>query len=93
MESNPQKVILYARVSTEEQASDDHFSIKAQLNEMKDYAEVRDWEVARSFVDGGVTGTRLDRPQLSAALEMIKSGESDVLLVHELSRLSRSSIY
>ena len=93
MESNPQKVILYARVSTEEQASDDHFSIEAQLSEMKDYAKARDWEVVRSFVDGGVTGTHLDRPQLNAALKMIKAGECDVLLVHELSRLSRSSIY
>jgi|GEM_PF-1287255 len=32
MTSNPQEVILYARVSTEEQATDDHYSIEAQLN-------------------------------------------------------------
>ena len=93
MTSNPQEVILYARVSTEEQASDEHFSIEAQLNEMKDYARVRGWVVKHEFIDGGVTGTSMDRPQLDAALAVVKARECDVLLVHELSRLSRSSIY
>ena len=93
MPQKQQEVILYARVSTEEQASDEHYSIEAQLNEMKDYAKVRGWVVKNEFVDGGVTGTRLDRPQLDAAIAMVEGNECDVLLVHELSRLSRSSIY
>ena len=93
MATKQQEVILYARVSTEEQASDEHYSIEAQLNEMKDYAKVRGWVVKNEFVDGGVTGTRLDRPQLDAAIAMVEGNECDVLLVHELSRLSRSSIY
>ena len=93
MTSNPQEVILYARVSTEEQASDEHFSIEAQLNEMKEYARVRGWVVKNEFIDGGVSGTSMDRPQLDAALTVVKAQECDVLLVHELSRLSRSSIY
>ncbi len=93
MTSKPQEVILYARVSTEEQATDDHYSIEAQLNEMKEYARVRGWVVKNEFVDGGVSGTSMDRPQLDAALAVVKARECDVLLVHELSRLSRSSIY
>ncbi|MEA3350738.1 MAG: recombinase family protein, partial [Chloroflexota bacterium] len=93
MTSKKQEVILYARVSTEEQASDDHFSIDAQFNEMRAYAEAQGWIVKSEFVDGGVTGTRLDRPQLEAAMAMVEAEECDVLLVHELSRLSRSSIY
>ena len=93
MTSKPQEVVLYARVSTEEQASDDHYSIEAQLNEMKDYAGARGWLVKNEFVDGGVTGTQLDRPQLDAALAAVEAKECDVLLVHELSRLSRASIY
>jgi len=93
MTSKQQEVILYARVSTEEQASDEHFSIDAQLHEMKDYARARGWLVKYEFIDGGVTGTRLDRPQLEAALALIEAKECDVLLVHELSRLSRSSIF
>jgi DNA invertase Pin-like site-specific DNA recombinase len=32
------RAVLYARVSTEEQAGKDHFSIEAQLHEMRDYA-------------------------------------------------------
>jgi len=93
MTSKQQEVILYARVSTEEQASDEHYSIEAQLNEMKDYANARGWVVKDEFVDGGLSGTQLDRPQLDAALALVEARECDVLLVHELSRLSRASIY
>jgi len=83
------RAICYARVSTEEQGTDEHFSIEAQLNEMQEFAQRRGWEVIAQFIDM-MSGTRRDRPQLEAALEMIKRRECDVLLVHELSRLSRS---
>ena len=85
-----QVVTLYARVSSEDQASDDHFSIEAQLNEMKEYAQARGWEIQQQLVDGGITGTHMDRPNLAALLETVKAGECDIVLVHELSRLSRS---
>ena len=64
-----QVVTLYARVSSEDQASDDHFSIEAQLNEMKEYAQARGWEIQQQLVDGGITGTHMDRPNLAALLE------------------------
>jgi DNA invertase Pin-like site-specific DNA recombinase len=84
------RAILYARVSTEEQAGEDHYSISAQLNEMKEFAERKGWKIAGEFIDEGISGTRRDRPQLQAALETIAQHSCDVFLVHELSRLSRS---
>lgn len=84
------RVVFYARVSTEEQASDNHYSIQAQINEMHEFAQRHGWEEAGVFIDEGISGTRRDRPQLLALLELARSRSFDILLVHELSRLSRS---
>ena len=88
--SPARRVVFYARVSTEEQASDNHYSINAQVNEMHEFAVHHGWEEVGVFIDEGVSGTKRDRPQLSALLEMARNKGFDVLLVHELSRLSRS---
>ena len=84
------RVVLYARVSTEEQAGEDHFSIEAQINEMREAAAKYEWEVVGEFVDEGVSGTLRDRPQLEIVLDMVSRKACDIVLVHELSRLSRS---
>ncbi len=81
-------VALYARVSTDMQAEEGK-SIAAQLAEMREYAQSRGWVVVAEFVDPGYTGTTMDRPALQAALEGAARGAYDILLVHELSRLSR----
>ena len=86
------RAVLYARVSKEEQASKDHFSIDAQINEMRECADERGWEVTATFVDD-MSGTKMKRPELEAMLEMADGQGFDVLLVHELSRLSRASVY
>jgi len=83
------RVALYARVSTEEQGSEEHFSIEAQLNEMRELAQAKGWEVVAEFVES-ISGTRRDRPQLQALLALAAQRGFDILLVHELSRLSRS---
>ncbi len=84
------RVVLYARVSTEEQAGKDHYSIDAQLHEMRDYASEKGWSIVGEFVDEGESGTKRDRPQLNAALSVTQKKGCDIFLAHELSRLSRS---
>jgi site-specific DNA recombinase len=84
-----ERVALYARVSTEMQA-EEGFSIEAQLNEMRAYAAQRGWRVVAEFVDAGISGSTMDRPGLRALLEAAQAHQFDVVLVHELSRLSRS---
>ena len=90
--SNNERVVLYARVSTGEQASEDHFSIQAQIHEMQELAAEHGWEVVGEYVDE-ITGTSVKRPELETLLAMVERKEFDVLLVHELSRLSRASVY
>jgi site-specific DNA recombinase len=84
------RAVLYARVSTEEQAGKDHFSIEAQLHEMRDHASEKGWSIVGEFVDEGESGTKRERPQLNAALSIAQKKGCDIFLAHELSRLSRS---
>lgn len=84
------KAIIYARVSTEEQAGENHFSIEAQINETREFAAKHGWEVVGEYIDEGISGTRRDRPQLQAVLDLVQQRAIDILLVHELSRLSRT---
>jgi len=83
------RVALYARVSTEMQA-EEGLSIAAQLAEMREYAHSRGWEVVAEFIDAGVSGSTIDRSGLRALLQAAEERAFDVVLVHELSRLSRS---
>ena len=87
--STSERVALIARVSTSMQAEEGK-SIPAQLAEMHEYAERRAWTVVAEFVDAGYSGSSLDRPGIQAMLEAAEAHAFDILLVHELSRLSRS---
>ncbi len=87
-----ERVAAYARVSTEMQA-EEGLSSTAQLNEIREYATARSWTVVSEFVDAGISGQTLDRPGLQNMLTAAEQGAFDVVIVHELSRLSRSSVY
>ena len=86
--TNP-RVVLYARVGTEAQTTDDQYTLDAQLTELRDYAASHGWLHAGEFSET-ISGLRHDRPQLEAVLRLAQSQAFDILLVHELSRLSRS---
>ncbi|MEA3309337.1 MAG: recombinase family protein [Chloroflexota bacterium] len=84
------RVALYARVSTGEGMQADGFSIAAQFNEMGEYATAHHWQVVGKFADVGNSGSNLTRPQLNVLKVAAAEKTFDILLVHELSRLSRS---
>ncbi|HNT76982.1 MAG TPA: recombinase family protein [Anaerolineae bacterium] len=90
----PERAALYARISTDKIAlQGDNFSIEAQLVEMRTFVQNHHWEVVAEFLDVGVSGTSTDRPGLNAMKAAAAAGAFDILVVHELSRLSRSSVY
>ncbi len=86
--TNP-RVVLYARVGTEAQARDDHHTLNAQLSELRAYAASRGWTNSGEFAEM-ISGLRRDRPQLEAVLTLAQAQAFDILLVHDLARLSRS---
>ena len=83
------KAIGYVRVSTEEQASEG-VSLAAQRAKLIAYASLYEIELVEIIEDAGVSAKSLDRPGLKRALQKLKAGEAEGLLVAKLDRLSRS---
>jgi site-specific DNA recombinase len=89
MSSQRKKAVIYARVSTEEQASEG-FSIKAQLSHLYKYAELSNFEVIHEYIDEGVSGKSIDgRPQIKKLLMDARLKKFDAVLVYKLDRISR----
>jgi DNA invertase Pin-like site-specific DNA recombinase len=82
------KLLGYARVSTDEQASYG-YGLHAQATKLNAYATSRlvDLEI---YTDEGQSGKDLERPRLMAALEEIAEGRAGGLVVAKLDRLTRS---
>lgn len=83
------KVLLYCRVSTEEQSLS-HLGMEAQRQALEAEVARRGWEVAGLLEDNGFTAANLNRPGIGQALEQLAAGRADALVVAKLDRLSRS---
>ncbi len=83
------RVIGYTRVSTQEQATEG-YSLAAQEAKLRAYAERYDLELVGGETDAGQSGKTLDRPGLERALEALRTGTAESLLVAKLDRLTRS---
>jgi site-specific DNA recombinase len=82
---------IYARVSTEEQAQEG-FSIRAQQQKLKEYANVKDWSVYDIYLDEGISGKNLtQRPAITRMIDDIKTGHVKNVLVFKIDRLTRST--
>ncbi|MCL2754824.1 MAG: recombinase family protein [Oscillospiraceae bacterium] len=81
------KVAIYIRVSTQEQA-EHGFSIGQQQERLLAFCKAKDWLVHEVYIDGGYTGSNLDRPAISKLKADIN--KFNVVLVYKLDRLSRS---
>ena len=53
-----EKVAIYVRVSTKEQA-EEGYSIDEQLERLRKYCDARDWIVANEYVDAGYSGSNI----------------------------------
>lgn len=81
---------IYCRVSTEEQAQEG-FSIRAQEQKLKEYANVKDWSIYNIYIDEGISGKNItERPAVNRMIEDIKAGHIKNVLVFKLDRLTRS---
>ncbi len=81
--------IGYVRVSTQEQVSEG-VSLDAQRDRLRAYCKLHAIKLIDIKADEGISGGTLERPGLQAALEMIRRGRANTLIVMKLDRLSRS---
>ena len=85
------KAIIYARVSTTEQAVNGT-SLEQQQERGFEYAERRDAIAVRVCVDAGVSGALYEtRPGIIEAIEAIERKEAELLIVTKVDRLGRSA--
>lgn len=87
--SQPQRMIAYLRVSTDEQAVSG-LGLEGQESALRRAFAYRGWELDELVRDEGISGSTLNRPGLRGALERIAAGDVDGLVVAKLDRLTRS---
>lgn len=78
-------VIGYLRVSTQGQ----DYGIEAQRTAIRARAQQQGWAVGW-IEDAGRSGKDINRSGITHALELLRSGEAEALVVSKLDRLSRS---
>ena len=84
MNNKKTKVYIYTRVSTVMQI--DGYSLEAQKNKMKNYAEFNDFKIAGEYEDAGKSGKSIEgRMGFNQMIEDIKSGK---LLISVLSAVA-----
>ena len=90
------KIALYIRVSTEEQAENPEGSIKNQEQRLREAVAYRNrqssfGEIAGIYIDAGISAKDMNRPRLQEMLREVRLGNINLVLVTELSRLSRNN--
>jgi site-specific DNA recombinase len=85
------RVILYARVSTDEQARSG-YSLAQQLGALREYAAREGYEVLEEVTDEGCSGASLARPGLDHVRDVAASGSIDLVLAQDRDRFARKVV-
>lgn len=86
---NTERVAIYVRVSTQEQATEG-YSIDEQIDRLRKYCEAHDWKLVKEYADGGFSGAKLERPSIQQLIKDVEEHKISRVLVYKLDRLSRS---
>ena len=88
----PKRAILYARVSTDEQARSG-FSLAQQLEALREYAAREGYEVLEEVSDPGQSGASLERPGMDRVRDLVGAGSVSVVLAQDRDRFAREPAY
>lgn len=83
------RCVIYRRVSTDMQA-EQGYSLDAQEQRLKAYAESQGWTITNDYCDEGYSAKNTDRPELQRMVDDMKNDKFDVILVYKLDRFVRS---
>lgn len=85
------RTAIYVRVSTEEQALEG-YSIRGQIEKLKSYALLKEWDIHGIYADEGISGKNIvDRPEVNRMIDDINEGKVNNVLVFKVDRLTRST--
>ena len=80
---------IYIRVSTNAQR-EEGYSIDAQTEQLTAYCKSKKLNIYDYYIDGGFTGSNIDRPEMQRLVGDVKAGHISAVVVYKLDRLSRS---
>lgn len=83
-----QKIAVYCRVSTDEQA-EQNISIPAQQSRITSYCHAKNWKIVEYYIDEGFSGKNLDRPAMKKLITDAQNKNFDIVAVWKLDRISR----
>src|SRR5215211_597968 len=88
----PKQAILYARVSTDEQARNG-YSLAQQMEALREYADQEGYEILEAVTDPGQSGASLERPGMDRIRDLVAGGGIAVVLGQDRDRFSREPAY
>ncbi len=88
----PKRAILYARVSTDEQARSG-YSLAQQIEALRGYATSEGYEVLEEVADPGQSGASLERPGMDRVRDLVAAGGVSVVLAQDRDRFAREPAY
>jgi site-specific DNA recombinase len=88
----PERAILYARVSTDEQARSG-YSLAQQLEALREYAARGGLQVLEEVADPGQSGASLERPGMDRVRDLVADGGVSVVLAQDRDRFAREPAY
>ncbi|MFN8945519.1 MAG: recombinase family protein [Pseudobdellovibrionaceae bacterium] len=101
MKNRNQKIVgnysigIYVRVSTEEQAENPEGSIRSQEHRLREFVKHKNsfenfGEIKEFYCDAGISAKDTNRPEFQKMMEDVRNKKINMILITELSRLTRS---
>ena len=87
--SSEKIIVLYERLSREDENLGESYSISNQKKLLEDYCREKGWTRFRHFTDDGISGTTFERPSFKAMMELVEDGEVETIILKDMSRLGR----
>ncbi len=80
------RVAIYGRVSTTNHGQD----VAVQTRDLEQFSQARDWQLADSYLDVGISGSKDRRPELDRLMRDAHARKFDVVIVWRFDRFARS---
>lgn len=82
--------VAYLRVSTEAQT--EKYGLDVQKQKILDFCDKNGITIDRWYIDGGYSGSKLDRPEIQKLLDDAETGGIQRVFIYKLDRMSRDVI-
>ena len=86
------RAVLYARVSTDEQARSG-YSLAQQIEALREYAAREGYEILEEVRDPGQSGASLERPGMDRVRDLVAADDVSVVLAQDRDRFAREPAY